>query len=183
MYHGENAFTLSWRQLWDCNSPSGYKNKFSARVVIISASVSFFLCSERIESLWQGSQISKHRGILSLSPQGLTFMCLHSCMLSFLCSRNRTLTRVPCPWLRCVPLPAPAMAECLWDPLFHRCRAQMALGWVSALQGSCTSAGRRDVHMALPESEKMGFPLQGVRRNRKKKGENLFYPKSFEESA
>lgn len=82
VYHGKNAFTPSWRQLWGCKSPSGYKNKFFARIVIISASVSSFLCSERIESPWQGLQIRKHEGILSLAPQGLIFMSLPSHMLS-----------------------------------------------------------------------------------------------------
>lgn len=82
VYHGKNAFTPSWRQLWGCNSPSGYKNKFFARIVIISASVSSFLCSKRIESPWQGLQIRKHEGILSLAPQGLIFMSSPSHMLS-----------------------------------------------------------------------------------------------------
>lgn len=171
MYHGENAFTLSWRQLWGRNSPSGYKNKFSARVVIISASVSFFLCSGRIESLWQGLQISKHGGILSLSPQGLTFMCLHSCVLSpFPLLQKQDPHGCTLSMAEVFPsLPAPAMGGCLWDSLFHPCRAQMALGWVSALQGSCTSAGRRDVHMALPELGKDGLSPPGVRRNGKKR--------------
>lgn len=171
MYHGENAFTLSWRQLWGCNSPSGYKNKFSARVVIISASVSFFLCSKRIESPWQGLQISKHRGILSLSPQGLTFMCLHSCVLSpfpllqKLDPHERALPMAevfspPCPphqWEGVVRSPVPSL------------QSSDAPGWVSALQGSCMNAGRRDVHMALLESGKDGLSPPGGKKKWGKK--------------
>uniref|UniRef100_A0A8C5JIF8 Uncharacterized protein n=1 Tax=Junco hyemalis TaxID=40217 RepID=A0A8C5JIF8_JUNHY len=88
----------------------------------------------------------------------------HSCAcppvgsLPFLCSRIRTLMSVPCPWLGCS----------LCQPW-----AQVALGWVSALQ-----AGEMCIWLFQSQGNR-GFPLQGVRRNRKKKGENLFYPKFF----
>lgn len=173
MYHGENAFTLSWRQLWGCNSPSGYKNKFSARVVIISASVSFFLCSERIESLWQGLQISKHRGILSLSPQGLAFMSSHSCRLSpFPLLQNQDPHECPLQWLGVLPSASPGDGRVVRGFLQHLCRAQVALGWVSAMQ-----AGEMCIWLFQGQGN-MGFPLHGV-RNGEKKGENLFYLKFF----
>lgn len=181
MYHGENAFTLSWRQLWGCNSPSGYKNKFSARVVIISASVSFFLCSERIESLWQGLQISKHRGILSLSPQGLAFMCSHSSRLPpFPLLQNQDPHECPLPMAGRAPLCQPRWWE--GDPRLS----------AASLQGSGGSgvgfshAGRRDVHMALPGSGKYGLsPPWGEERGKKKKKKEktCFIRNSFEESA
>lgn len=185
MYHGENTFTLSWRQLWGCNSPSGYKNKFSARVVIISASVSFFLCSERIESLWQGLQISKHRGILSLSLQGLTFMCLHSCMLSpFPLLQKQDPQECPLPMAEvCSPLPAPATRG-WWEGL---CIIPAELRWLWGGFQPCRvhawmQAGEMCIWLFQSQG-KMGFPLQGERNRKKKKEKICFIQNSFEESA
>lgn len=184
MYHGKNAFVLSWRQLWGHNSPSGYKNKFFARVVIISASVSSLLGSKRIESLCQGLQISKHEGIFSLSPQGPTFTSLpsHTLSLPFLCSRSSSLmaeAHSPHQWEGVCETSFVVAARLGWHLI--------APVWAPALRGSCTSAGRRDVHMAPPDSGEATLPSRAwlwglVRKNKKKtKREDLFY-QSFTQS-
>lgn len=79
-------------------------------------------------------------------------MCLHSYMLSpFPLLQKQDPQECPLPRAEvCSPLPAPVIR----GSLHHPCRAQVALGLVSALQGSCRTAGRGDVHVALPESGK-----------------------------